>query len=103
VGQGLELRGLGIAVQRPGGGQRQGFAADAEAGEVAGAEVFGQRVARGALVEMPVRQVLHHGARFRQVAALPSGSSSSAGRRRSKWAAGRPHWFPAGAGRHWRD
>jgi hypothetical protein len=64
VRQRLKLRCLSVAVECPSGSQRQRFAADAEAGEIAGAEVFSQSVARGTLVEMPIRQVLHHRARF---------------------------------------
>jgi hypothetical protein len=69
MGQRLQLRGLGIAVERAGGGQRQFLVMDAEAGQVAAAEVFGQRVRRGARVEMPVGQVLGDGAMLRHAAA----------------------------------
>jgi hypothetical protein len=69
VGQRLQLRRLGVTVKRAGGGQRQLFIMDAEAGQVAAAEVFGQRVRSGARIEMPVGQVLGDGAMLRHAAA----------------------------------
>ena len=72
VGQRLQLRRLGVTVKRAGGGQRQLFIMDAEAGQVAAAEVFGQGIRRRTRVEVPVRQVLTDG---RCIATSPGSGS----------------------------